>query len=261
MWLFKTIRRTLFVAILVVALVVVAAVWVEKGGLLSEERAAAEFAETPPNPPLSRGALSPADEGDISDWEGVEDVNLAVPFSPQAPHANWDQPYQDACEEATIIMVERYLRGAEITLDQMDTEILKMVDFQNENYGFFKDSNIAETVRLAEAFYPNISAEAFYDVTADDIRVQLTAGKAVIVLVDGRLLGNPYFTQGGPDKHTLVIKGMQGDNFITNDPGTRRGADFVYSVDTVMSAIVDYDGDTPGTGKKAIIILTLLTTP
>lgn len=186
----------------------------------------------------------------------LNDINLAVPFAPQAPLANWDQPYQDACEEATVIMVERYLRGASLTLGEMDAEILRMVDFQNKNYGFYRDTNVAETVRLAQAFYPQLSARARYDVTAEHIRAELSQGHPVVVLVDGRRLGNPFYTAPGPERHTLVIKGVKGDKFITNDPGTKRGADYMYPIPTVMNALEDYHGNTPGTHKRAMIVIT-----
>jgi len=234
-------------AALVAVFVVLAFYMMQRGETLLPAQPAGDFV-VPITPDSTSGVEL---VGDVTD-----DINLAVPFAPQAPHAHWDQPYQDACEEATLIMVERYLRGASLTLADMDTEILRMVDFQNEQFGFFKDSNVAETVRLAEAYFPQLSARAVYDITANDIRAELALGNPVIVLVDGRKLGNPFYTAPGPDRHTLVIKGMSGEKFITNDPGTKRGADFVYSIDTVMQALVDYDGDTPGTGKRAMIILT-----
>lgn len=184
-------------------------------------------------------------------------MNLAVPFVSQAPFKNWDQPYQDACEEATIIMIERYLRGRPLTPAEMDQEILRMVAFQESRYGFYRDSNAAETARLAEEYYPHLSARVVYDVTSDDIRAALVRGTPVLVLVDGRRLGNPFYTAPGPERHTLVIKGVKGDKFITHDPGTRRGADFVYPISTVMNAMVDYDGGTPGTGKRTMILLTV----
>lgn len=198
--------------------------------------------EVPPSPPS---------------LPAVDAINLDVPFASQAPFANWVQPYQDACEEATIIMIERYLRGASLTLQEMDTEILRMVDLQQDRYGFFRDSNVAETVRLAEASYPDITARAVYDITAEDIRAALAGGTPVLVLVNGQKIGNPFYTFPGPERHTLVIKGVTGNTFITNDPGTRRGADFAYPIDTVMNALVDYDGGTPGTGKRAMILLSL----
>lgn len=153
-------------------------------------------------------------------------------------------------------MIERYLRGASLTLKEMDAEILRMVRLQEERYGFYRDSNAAETARLAEAFYPHLAARVVYDVTAEDIRSALASGSPVLVLVDGQRLGNPFYTPPGPLRHTLVIKGVKGNAFITNDPGTRRGADFVYPIDRVMGALVDYDGGGPGTGKRSMILLT-----
>ncbi|HLD26105.1 MAG TPA: C39 family peptidase [Candidatus Andersenbacteria bacterium] len=228
---------------------------------LPPEQAASEFVTSPrpsPHPPAG-GRRGDRDETLGVSPAGIavdEEINLAVPFAPQAPTGSWEQPYQDACEEAAIIMVDRYLRGQGLTLAEMDTEILRMVDWQNTRYGFYKDSNIVETVRLAEQFYPSLTAEAVYNITAGDIRERLAAGRAVLVLVDGRRLGNPYYTGEGPDKHALVIKGFTGNDFITNDPGTRRGADFVYSEAVLMNALIDYDGGTPGTGKKAMIVVT-----
>ncbi|TSC71643.1 MAG: Uncharacterized protein G01um101438_986 [Parcubacteria group bacterium Gr01-1014_38] len=210
--------------------------------------------EQPSPTPARRAAFLPVSSAHTP--AGTAKTNLAVPFAPQAPFANWAQPYQDACEEATIIMIDRFFRGASLSLQEMDAEILRMVKFQEERYGFYRDSNAAETARLAEAFYPGLSARVVYDVTADEIRSALARRVPVLVLVDGRKLGNPFYAQPGPERHTLVIKGVLGDKFITNDPGTRRGADFVYPVTTVMNAIEDYDGGSPGTGKPVAILLT-----
>lgn len=184
------------------------------------------------------------------------DVNLAVPFAPQAPQGNWAQPYQDACEEAAVIMVERSLRAASLSSKEMDAEILRMVRFQQERYGDYRDTNTTETASLAEAFFPHVRAEVRFGVTADDLRSLLRAGQPVIVLVDGRKLGNPFYRQPGPDKHALVLKGLVGDRFVANDPGTRRGADFVYTADRLFAAMVDYDGRSPGTKEKSALLLT-----
>lgn len=185
----------------------------------------------------------------------VSEVNLAVPFSPQAPHANWDQPYQDACEEATVIMVDHYLTGTSLSADQMDDEILKMVAWENKFFGSAKDTNIAETTQLVNNYYSTLQAKAVYDITVEDIIKELQQGNAVIVLANGQLLDNPYYTQPGPVKHALVIKGFTNGKFITNDPGTRRGADFIYTSQKLYNSIVDYDGNKAGTGKKAMIII------
>jgi hypothetical protein len=183
------------------------------------------------------------------------EVNLAVPFQPQAPHANWDQPYQDACEEAAAIMVSHYLNGTSLSADQMNKEILAIVEWENKFFGSSKDTNIAETTQLVNNYYPTLQAKAVYDITIEDIKNELEQGRAVVVLANGQLLGNPYYTQPGPEKHALVIKGFTDGKFIANDPGTKRGADFVYSTKKLYASIIDYDGNKAGTGKKAMIII------
>ena len=35
-------------------------------------------------------------------------MNLSVPFTSQAPEQNWDEPWQDACEEAAVLMLDAY---------------------------------------------------------------------------------------------------------------------------------------------------------
>jgi len=41
----------------------------------------------------------------------LSEINLPVPFTPQAPHANWAMPYKEACEEASALMAIRYSFG------------------------------------------------------------------------------------------------------------------------------------------------------
>lgn len=186
--------------------------------------------------------------------EGNEAVLLTVPFVAQAPLGDWSQPYQDACEEAAVIMVDRFLGGKKLTAAEMDKEILQMADWQVRKYGSYQDTNSAETSMLAQE-YSSRPSRVFYDISAEDIKNNLRQGQPVIVLVDGRKLGNQFYTPPGPDKHALVITGFNKDEFITNDPGTRRGEGYRYATTKLMGAIADYDGREPGTGGKAMIVM------
>lgn len=56
-------------------------------------------------------------------------VLLSVPFTPQAPHANWNPPFDESCEEASLIMVNRYLSGQEITPDTVSEKIRALVEW------------------------------------------------------------------------------------------------------------------------------------
>jgi len=63
--------------------------------------------------------------------------NLDVPFTTQAPHANWDFPYQEACEEASALTVHYYYEGDTFTPDIADREILDLVEWENDHFGSY----------------------------------------------------------------------------------------------------------------------------
>jgi len=181
-------------------------------------------------------------------------VNLAVPFQPQAPHAIWDLPYKEACEEAAFIMVDYYFKNLSMTPEQMDNEILKLVAWEAEN-GYDIDVSMLELGEIIEALY-EYETRLISVKSVDDIRSELAQGYPVIIPLAGREIGNPFYTYPGPLYHVMVIKGMTADGqFITNDPGTKRGADYVYSPSTLISAMGDWDGDSPDGPPRALVVI------
>src|SRR3990167_2317375 len=40
--------------------------------------------------------------------ELTEEINLEIPFTPQAPYAIWDEIHNEACEEAALLMVHKF---------------------------------------------------------------------------------------------------------------------------------------------------------
>lgn len=182
-------------------------------------------------------------------------VYLDVPFSSQAPDANWDQPYQDACEEIAVIMVNAFWQGEKLTRESANKKILDIVDFQNKTYGDYKDTNAEETAQLIRDYYGYKKVEVKYDITIDDIKRELSAGRPVIVPAYGRGLGNPNYTSPGPVYHNLVVKGYDASNIITNDGGTRNGLDYKYSYDVFYNAIHDWNEGDVDNGRKAMIVV------
>lgn len=182
-------------------------------------------------------------------------INLAVPFASQAPFGDWSMPYGEACEEASITMVDYYLHGASLSKQQMKDSIDTMVQWQVDTWGSHKDLSVSEVVTLAKHFYPKYSYEVINNLTADKIRQQLLLGRPVIVPAAGRELHNPNFKSPGPIYHMLVIKGFTKDGkFITNDPGTRNGADYVYTEAVLMSAIHDWTGSVADGEKVGLVM-------
>ena len=111
-----------------------------------------------------------------------------------------------------------------------------------------------QTAAVIETYY-YLSPEVILNPTTEDLMTALAAGYPVIIPVAGRLLGNPNFTGEGPLYHVLVIKGYTEKGFITNDPGTRNGADYFYTFDVIMNAIHDWNGGDVLNGQKIMIIV------
>ena len=185
-------------------------------------------------------------------------VHLRVPFSPQAPFAVWDDLHQEACEEMSLIMVHHYLEGTPLSREDADGEIFAMIAWAARN-GYGLDTTAEQTAEIARN-YLGYDATVYTgdDVTPDLLRELLADGKPVIVPAQGQMLGNPYFSGDGPPYHMLVIVGFDDEgNFITNDPGTRRGEGFVYAEDVLMNAIHDWTGtkETVHAGQRAVFVL------
>ncbi len=186
-------------------------------------------------------------------------INLAIPFTSQAPHSNWDLPYQEACEEASILMAVSFFDKELVNLssaDSADEAILSVVEFETDKYDLYLDTTAAETKRFAEAMYPGYSFDLLSNPSVDDIKTALSNGSPVIVPAAGRELGNPNFTGAGPLYHMLVVRGYTDSTFVTNDPGTRNGNGYVYKQKTIMDAMGDWNGGDPANGAKVVIVVT-----
>ena len=184
--------------------------------------------------------------------------NLAVPFTSQAPLSNWDAVHEDACEEASIYMVNAFYEGwpaGKIDPETADTDLLKIVEFEKALFGFFESTTAIQTALLTEQMYGYERVEVIEDPTVDDLKAQIVAGHPVVVLAAGRLLGNPNFTGEGPLYHALVLKGYTETTFVTNDPGTRLGADYQYDFDVIMNALHDWNGGDVLNGKKVVLVI------
>ena len=167
-------------------------------------------------------------------------INLAVPFSSQAPRGDWSLPWQEACEETSALLVDAFWKGESPTIDQVESQVLALVAWQNAHFGFYKHTTAAETATMIREVYGYKRVEVRYDITIADIVAQVRAGRPVIVPLAGRLLGNPYYTSPGPVYHMLVVKGVAEDGaLITNDVGTRHGRNLTYAPDVFLRAIHD----------------------
>lgn len=184
-------------------------------------------------------------------------VNLAVPFLSQAPKQNWDMPYQEACEEAALIMTDAYFQGrsSKFTPDEGDKAILDLVAFE-EKQGLEVDITAAEARDLIPQYFAKRKARLIVRPTIQEARRLLAQGIPLILPADGKALQNPNFRNGGPPYHMLVLKGYLPDGrWITNDPGTRKGADYIYEKDLLWNAIRDWNGGNVKSATPVVIVM------
>ncbi|XOU94561.1 MAG: C39 family peptidase [Candidatus Kerfeldbacteria bacterium] len=183
-----------------------------------------------------------------------DEINLDVPFTSQAPHSNWELPYQEACEEASAITVHYYYQSKTFTKDIADQEIKDLVAWEEENIGFYKDTTAAETAQFMKDYWGYEKVELIYDPTIKDIKTQIASGRPVIIPSAGRELGNPNFTSPGPIYHMLVVRGYTDSKFITNDVGTRNGENYQYDYDVLMNSIHDWNDGDVNNGQRVVIV-------
>lgn len=197
-------------------------------------------------------------------------LNLSIPFTPQAPTANWDELHNEACEEASAIMSAAYLldlpasfsgpdmktKIEKLSVDFVEGEIAKLTTWQDKNFGYHLDTTAQETAQMIEGVY-GLKTIVQEDYTWQDIKDQLNLNHVVILLVNGQIISNPNYKRPGPIYHMLVVRGYNHLGLITNDSGTRLGRNYSYTFDTLHQAGVDWDHltDTIDQSKKMMIIV------
>lgn len=179
-----------------------------------------------------------------------------VPFQSQAPFANWDQLHDEACEEASVVIVQYYNSRQSLSVEAMEEQIQNMVSWEINYFGSHKDLTAAETKALARNFYDlNLKIKNISSI--DDIKKEIAQDHLVIIPTAGRLLGNPNFRSPGPVYHMLVVSGYDGNKITTQDVGTRNGQNYVYNEEVLFNAIHDWNGspESINSGEKVILVL------
>lgn len=183
-----------------------------------------------------------------------KEYDLAVPFTPQAPRADWSQPWQDACEEAGVLMLDAYYKDYDLSSVFAEDEIKKMVSWEENKKSWGDSIEIDKIAELAE-YYTGKKPKVLNKPTIRQIKKQIADGNPVLVVAYGRGIPNPYYSGDGPLYHVLIIKGYNESEFITNDPGTKRGENFKYKYQDLMSEIHDWNGGNVKQGEKKVLIL------
>lgn len=193
-----------------------------------------------------------------------ESITHIVPFTSQAPSAQWSDPvFQNACEEASIIMAAAWTKDKRTLPEKsiVERDIRSISADAEKRFGEKTYDTSAEDTATLFREYSGSEATVRYDVTLDEITDAVRRGSILIAPFDGRKLGNPNYTAPGPTYHMLVIIGYDAgtEEFVTNDPGTRHGASYRYDQDILFGAIRDYRTgyhlQTSGEPGKNVIVI------
>jgi len=185
------------------------------------------------------------------------DINLDVAWMSQAPNGDWSLPYQEACEEAAMIMVDKfYHKVSHIDPSDADKAIKDLVAWEVKVNGDYKDTDAQQTAKIIRDYYGYKDVRVLPFKTSDDVKQIVGRGYPVIIPFSGKDLQNPNYRNGGPAYHMLVIKGYTADGlFITDDAGTRKGKDYTYTYAKIMEAAHDWNGGNVEQGGKFMIVV------
>jgi hypothetical protein len=212
---------------------------------------------TPALVPIDNVSATPSDQPPVNLPAAVI---LPVPFTSQAPLNNWADR-QHTCEEASLVMVDRYLRGdhsgalidprtADNAINQI-TAWKPAVDLTSQQVGEVAQKNLGWAYKLLPSDRLNM-------------KQQLSLGRPLIFGVRTHGLGNSnypgyssHFEQPGWSvSHYIVVVGYdQADTYILNDPGLTKGHGYHISYDQLMHAVDDLDQAYPALNSGRIFVV------
>ncbi len=182
------------------------------------------------------------------------ELNIEMVFYTQAPHSNWDYPWQEACEEASTLLVANLYKNMNLDRDAYNEELLRLVDWEMETFGAYEHTTVEQTVQMIEENY-GLETKVHLNPSFEDIQSILAKGNLIISPMAGKELHNPNFKNGGPVYHMFVVKGYNAEKkqIVTAEVGTRMGEDYVYSWDVFANALHDWHAEDIHLGEKKII--------
>ncbi len=179
-----------------------------------------------------------------------KNIAITVPFTTQAPLANWaDSRQQDGCEEAVSLMAMAWVKGEGLTTKTKiskaawEKKVIALSDFEKKKYKEYRDVALSDMIKwIFKDYFKYDKVRIKTVASTTDIIAELEKGRIVLLPMNGRELKNPNFKAPGPITHMILIKGYDYSTreFITNDPGTRNGENYRYSEKIIFKAIRVY---------------------
>ncbi|MCX6730199.1 MAG: C39 family peptidase [Candidatus Portnoybacteria bacterium] len=186
---------------------------------------------------------------------------LDVPFINEAPDGNFSGNWKNACEEASMTMVEKYYLGEKfVSIKEAMDAMQKLFSYEDRVYGSNADSDAQRTMEIINNNL-NYTATIIENPTIEQIKKQIQKKRPVITLHYGFELHNLNipFAVYGSYYHQMVVIGYDDatKEFIVHDDGDQKyGANHRYGYDLFMGSLHDFDYSTRKTNLPARVIFT-----
>ena len=189
-----------------------------------------------------------------------DSVRLNVPFTVQAPFANWDREHEEYCEAAALLMARNYYRKdgrATIPPAEADRDMTAIVAYERKTFPGVLDLPLSDMAVVGGALDPPLQGEVV-QADPDEIKRDLASGWPVIV---------PVMTHGGPGGqkikpyygatnvyHVILLIGYDASGqLISNDAGIKEGQYLTYSWD-LLSTAMDAQDRKYGQGRVMLVV-------
>lgn len=197
-----------------------------------------------------------------------KEKELDITFYSQFPLdiATWvkyEEPYQNFCEEASLLNWYYFLTGKNPDLEEYNLDLLKLKELEDILFdGWYMHTSLQDTLKLLIAFQAD-EQQIFWDIIENpDVNIMkenISKWNPIIVPVYGKWLSNDLFIWWWPLYHNLLIKWYTEQNFIVNEVWVSKWDWYNYNIQELMENIVNYDEnlypDNFKKWKKEILIL------
>lgn len=189
--------------------------------------------------------------------------SLVIPYINESPDGSWQGAWKNACEEASIFMVEKYYLGQQkADIKGAMAFMNNLFKIENKIFGSNANTDAKQTGQLIND-YSSYNALIKLNPTISDIKKEIQQKRPVIVPLYGFDLHNkniPFLPPPrGTAYHMLVIGGYDDSTkeFITEDPGDIvAGVNHRYTYEILMGALHDYSFTTKQANGSATAIFT-----
>jgi len=183
-----------------------------------------------------------------------------VPFTPQAPFGEWNDPWQDFCEEAVILMLTKYYKSPSpttiISKNEASGLMLYIMSQEEKLLGYHKNTGAEDIAQMLKSVF-ELEAKVIEGASIEKIKEEILRYRPVIIPAAGRRLGNPYFQKGRPFYHTIIVIGYDDSDrtFIVHEPGTRFGKEYKYAQQTLFDAMADWSHEEQKVIDRKVIVV------